>query len=346
MTKKTKEVKTNDKVEPKKVGLMTVLGWVFGIMFILGGIGNLMLSTMTGLFFILAGITILPLTNNLLQKHMNITLGRGLRIFIAFIFIILAVVVTGNEVNTNNNLDTSNVKSSTDYTSQNSNIENEVNSDNIKTTEVETPSTIKTSNEKIYSINENINVDYLTYKVLKVEEFAKMGNSMFEKETNGKLIKVYLEILNNAKETKQIFTPRFKIEDNQGRKYDRLSDDMMYIADHIEFGIQLQPGLATEGAIVFEMPTNSEDLHLLVNGDWTSISEVKVKLDKINNIGVDTTLQDEQDEMMDEIYEQAEEDMEELMNKCNAPFKCSSSCGEYMDIGQKDCSSGQVCCME
>jgi len=38
--------------------------------------------------------------------------------------------------------------------------------------------------------------------------------------------------------------------------------------------------------------------------------------------------------------------MEDIMNQCDAPFSCSSSCSEYMDMGQKDCPSGQVCCME
>ena len=46
-------------------------------------------------------------------------------------------------------------------------------------------------------------------------------------------------------------------------------------------------------------------------------------------------MNDEQDEMM-----------RELMNQCSSPFKCSSSCPDMMDVGQKDCPSGQVCCME
>ncbi|MBU1644451.1 MAG: DUF4352 domain-containing protein [Nanoarchaeota archaeon] len=199
---------------------------------------------------------------------------------------------------------------------------------------------------KLYSMNEEIEVDYLTYEITKAETFIEMGTSMFNKETSGKFIKVYLDITNNAKETKQIFTPRFKIEDNQDRKYDRLSDDMMYIADYLEFGKQLQPGLTTSGAIVFELPKDSLDLNLIISGDWLSVKEVKIKLSSIKNIGKDTTQQDEQDEMWDEAMEESEQQMEELMNKCNSPFKCSSSCPEYMDVGQKDCSSGQLCCMQ
>jgi hypothetical protein len=193
----------------------------------------------------------------------------------------------------------------------------------------------KKSENAVYGINENIKVDYLTYKITKAETFVEMGTSMFNKETSGKFIKVYLEIMNNAKETKDIFSPRFMIKDNQDREYDRLSDDMMYISDSLEFGKQLQPGLTTSGAIVFELPKDSKDLKLVISGDWLSATEVKVALTEINDIGKDTTQQEETDEMIDD-----------MMSQCNSPFSCSSSCSEYMDMGQKDCPSGQVCCME
>ena len=187
----------------------------------------------------------------------------------------------------------------------------------------------------VYNMNENIEVDYLSYKITKAESFSEMGTSVINKETSGKFVKVYLEIMNNAKETKDIFTPRFKIEDNQGRVYERLSDDMMYISDYLEFGAQLQPGLVTSGAIVFELPKDSENLELIISGDWLSGSEVRVDLNSVKSIGKDTTQQEEVDDMI-----------EDVMSQCSAPFECSSTCLEYMDVGQKDCPSGQVCCME
>lgn len=199
--------------------------------------------------------------------------------------------------------------------------------------------------ETIYSMNENVKVDYLAYKVTKAETFTEMGTSMFDKETTGKFIKVYLDITNNAKETKVIFTPRFTIMDNQDRKYERLSDDMMYISDYLELGKQLQPGLTASGAIVFEMPKDSEDLKLIIKGDWLSISSVEIALSNIKDIGKDTTQKEKTEEIIDEAMEEAEEMVEELQNKCNTPFKCSSNCATFSDVGQKDCPSGQVCCM-
>jgi hypothetical protein len=164
-------------------------------------------------------------------------------------------------------------------------------------------------------MNQDIDVDYITYKITKAETFTEMGTSMFNKETEGKFVKVYLRLTNNAQETKQIFTPRFKIEDSKGRKYDRVSDDMMYIADYLEFGKQLQPGLGTSGAIVFELPKDSENLKLIISGDWVSASEVKVDLSNIQDIGKDTTQKDEQDEMMDEAMADAQQKMDEMMQQ-------------------------------
>jgi hypothetical protein len=201
--------------------------------------------------------------------------------------------------------------------------------------------------EKVYSIGEDISVDELTYKVTKAESFKEMGTSMFNKKTEGKFVKVYLKITNNAKQTQQMFTPRFKIEDNQGRVYERLSDDMMYIADYLELGKQLQPGLAASGAVVFEMPTDSTNLKLIITGDWLSQDIVKkVVLSAITDIGKDTTQKEKLDKEMAAAQKESEQKVKEMMDKCSEPFKCSSSCPEYRDIGQKDCPSGQLCCME
>lgn len=192
--------------------------------------------------------------------------------------------------------------------------------------------TKKEDSQKVYLLNQEIPVDYLSYRITKAESFTKMGSSIFEKETTGKFIKVYLDITNEDKETKDIFSPRFKIEDSQGRRFDRLSDDMLYISDYIGFGEQLQPGLTVSGAVVFELPKDAKELKLIIAGDWLSETEVIVDLESIKSIGQDTT---QKDALIDEIT-----------NQCNSPFKCSESCPEYLDVGQKDCSSGELCCMD
>jgi hypothetical protein len=155
--------------------------------------------------------------------------------------------------------------------------------------------------DKIYSILEDINVDYLNYKVTKVETFTEMDSYFINKKTEGKFIKVSLEIKNMAKETKQIFTPRFTLIDSQERRFSELAGDSSYIADGLEWIPQLQPGLAISGAIVFEVPKDSENLTLEISGDFMSNTKVQVFLSKIQNIGKDTTLKDEADKKINDL---------------------------------------------
>lgn len=132
--------------------------------------------------------------------------------------------------------------------------------------------------EGVFSMNQSVNADYWIYEVTKAEIFTEMGTSMMDKETEGEFVKVYLKITNNAKETKEIVTPRFRLIDSQLRQFDRLSDDMFDIADYLELDKQLQPSLATSGAIVFEVPKDSRYLKLRIIGDWLSVSEIRVAL--------------------------------------------------------------------
>ncbi|MBI1935702.1 DUF4352 domain-containing protein [Candidatus Woesearchaeota archaeon] len=267
-------------------------------------------------------------------------------ISIISIFLIIGCTERIAEIPTNTEAKTEPAQKTSEINAITGNVGKEVEQKSQKEDEIKTQIPQKQEvKEKIYSMNEDINVDYLTYKVIKAETFTEMGTSFSDKKTNGKFIKVYLDITNTAKETKEIFTPRFKVIDNQERQFDRLSDDIFYIADYLEFGKQLQPSLTVSGAVVFELPKESENLNLIIRGDWVSTKEVKVALSNIKNIGIDTTQKEKVDQVIDEAMEESKAKVKELMNKCNSPFKCSSNCAKYSDVGQKDCPSGQVCCM-
>jgi len=315
--------------EVRKITLGLILGWVLGVMFGMSGLTFIFEGSIkSGTALLLASLILLPPVNKFIKKEFNFELSKGVKIVaVIILFIIYAVSLEDGVFTPKYSAKTAEpVKYSPETTQPKT---------TTPVTQTPEPSAPKVE-DKIYSMNQDIKVDYLTYRVTRAETFIEMGSSMFKKKTNGKFVKVYLEILNNAQETKQIFTPRFTIEDNQGRMYDRLSDDMMYIADYLELGKSLQPGLKTSGAIVFEMPTDSTNLKLIIKGDWLSTSQVKIAISDIHDMIQDTTLEEKQDAMM-----------EEITNKCSSPFKCASidACGEYGDIGRKNCPSGYVCCM-
>lgn len=213
--------------------------------------------------------------------------------------------------------------------------------------ESKTDSKVEESQKQtLYQINDPVVVDYLTYTVTKAERFKEMGTPFMDKKTEGTFIKIYIKIVNNAKETKNLFSPRFVLIDDKGRNFDRLSDDYFYINDAIEFGKQLQPGLGTSGAIVFEVPEDFNGLTLAITGDWKSTSEARIGITTLYDIGKDLTMQKEQDKIMEQAMAEGQKQMEELMNQCNYPFSCKSYCSEYLNVGQKNCPSGTICCMD
>ncbi len=204
-----------------------------------------------------------------------------------------------------------------------------------------------------YNMNQDISVDYRTYRITKAETFTEMGISPMKKITNEKFIKIYFQITNNANETKQIFSNRLKLIDGQNRKFDSLSDGSGYIANYLEWGMQIQPSLLVAGATVFEIPKDSEDLKLEISGDMFSTSKAIVNLSDIQDIGKDTSLQDMQDKVMDKSRNTLPKGIEgggtvvttnEVeLTTCEEPFKCVSSC-QGANLGQMDCPSGKICC--
>lgn len=156
----------------------------------------------------------------------------------------------------------------------------------------------KMNKEKTYNINQPIQLDELQYKILKAETFTQMGNQLFNKKTTGKFVKIQMQILNTGSETHNLLSPRFKIKDEQNRLFDRFPGDYTYIADPLEFGIQLQPGVLVMGSIVFEVPESVDDLVLVIDGDWLSMSEVEVSLGELKDVGVDDSLERLQEELL------------------------------------------------
>jgi len=181
--------------------------------------------------------------------------------------------------------------------------------------EIKTEEKPEQKTTELSKIGDDIRVDYLTYKVVKVETYTSIGTALLGKETQGLFYKVYLTITNNAKESKNIFTPRFKIIDDEGYSYDSDIEAEIYIDDTIRFGEQLQPRLAISGAKIFEVPKIAKNLKLEISGDWLSTDKVVVELDKIIAKGKETSMQDKIDDQLDEYKEQAQKNTDELMKQ-------------------------------
>ena len=84
---KTEDRKSNKNVGSKKKGFLHYLGWVMGIIFVIGGMTELSKSFVIGLLYILAGLVIIPYINTLLHKKFEINLPVWLRVVLFFVIL-------------------------------------------------------------------------------------------------------------------------------------------------------------------------------------------------------------------------------------------------------------------
>jgi len=87
----------------KKITLSLILSWIFGVLFLLAGLGNItMKNYIAGLLVIFCGIIILPYTNNLIVKKFKIELSKGAKIGIVITLLVIATIITSSEIKTPN----------------------------------------------------------------------------------------------------------------------------------------------------------------------------------------------------------------------------------------------------
>jgi len=74
----------------KELNGLTILGYIFGVLILLAGIGSLIqLKVLTGFFYIIAGGLITPIIFHTLTKKSTLPLSRGARVVVAIVFIAL-----------------------------------------------------------------------------------------------------------------------------------------------------------------------------------------------------------------------------------------------------------------
>lgn len=143
---------------------------------------------------------------------------------------------------------------------------------------------IKPKEIKVAKLFENVVVDDVSYAVEKVRRVSQVGEyigeSLFGVKADGRFYVVFLRIENTAKESKNIYSNRFRIIDDKDRKYDPDTEAEFYYKNSIKFGEQIQPNLPITGVKIFDLPTDATGLKLEITGDWLSISKVLVDIDE------------------------------------------------------------------
>ena len=162
---------------------MKILKWFVGITIILGGIGELFESFLTGLIFIILGLFILPPTYEIFAKKTNLNLSSRAKLFTVIIICIISSFIINNSRKEKDKEVDLITKKASEF----------INNEQIDSAKVY----IKQAKEK-YSIPINKAVDleneltkYKSENFVK-ETLASMSEEDFEELENGNLSKIYL----------------------------------------------------------------------------------------------------------------------------------------------------------
>lgn len=121
-----------------------------------------------------------------------------------------------------------------------------------------TPTATPTPSEPTHQVGETFTVgsgEYqVEYTVENVRTTDRIGGE-FGAEADGEFVVVELSMENTADESFTVSSNRYQLVDGQDRAYDVDSESVFYLDDPVAFE-QLNPGVSTSGAIVFDVPTD------------------------------------------------------------------------------------------
>ena len=229
-----------------RITLWNTVRWIFGCLFIIGGIGALISGGIiaTIMCFLIAGIMIPPVMASI-EKKTDVELSGGMKvILIAILYIILLVsmptISTSPEVN--------NGDSSSQHMDTTSN----------------------------YGFGDEVKVGEMVYVVDSAHTAQYIGTDFMGVQADGIFVVVDLTIKNTGSETKHISSSFMKIVDGEGRIFESDEEAWIYYDDNLVFK-QLQPGLSTRGKVIFDVPKDAT-LYLQVSGSFWGTNNKKIKI--------------------------------------------------------------------
>jgi len=215
----------------KKIGLRTVLGWVIGILFIIGGILFLFTNPIKGLFIIFAGLVVFPPFWVNVKEKWNFELSGALKLILFFILLVISSTFSANK---------------------NSSPEEESTQQSTTQKQIE--------QVKTYQVNEPISSNDMELVITSVEERTVVGGEYFNEHASegGTLIVVQWQYKNTSDKPIGTFSqPSIKLADAKGTEYSKDLGKSSSYTTEIDLDRKilsdLNPGITVKDADVFEV---------------------------------------------------------------------------------------------
>ena len=244
--------------EVRKITLGFILSWILGILFILSGLGLLILGGfLSTLCYFTISFILLPPANKFMKEKMNLELSRGLKIVLVIILMIVAFAVLP-ETSSDLSQELTNTKTTT------------VNRQKITTTTV----------KNYYEFEESFILGNYKYTFNKMYVTNAVGDYFIE-EADGIFIVLDLTIENMGKESKTLWSVPVVIMDEYKNKYEHDSTAEIYAGDMFgkdTFNFeQIQPRLPKTGILIFDVPEDITGYFVVSSDGFLSDENVVVK---------------------------------------------------------------------
>lgn len=253
MSKKKKEV--------KKITAGLIFSWIFGVLFLLSGIGTIATAPISGLIVILCSMMIIPYFSNLMSEKLNLEISGGLKVVLVIIIFIAFGFAASDDTNQQTAIRSDQQFEETPNPSTNE----EVNQDSVS------------SEPEFYYAGDRVEVGNFAYTINSYYTTDRIGQDIagtfMGEKADGVFLVLDVTIENIARESKTLWSSYIKVIDDQERTFEHDSTAEIYLDESFSFE-QIQPGLPKTGKVVFDVP---EDLNGVLGISSDSIWSDEVK---------------------------------------------------------------------
>jgi len=220
-----------------------ILSWVFGAALILNGVAQVTQTIVGGILIALVGVFLLPPARQKISEEYDIQFSR-------WVVVVIALAGFG--------LNMAFLPSSLGDTTTTPDIDQ-------PTSPSETPEDEgSTVQQRTHQVGEAFTVGNIQYEVTGVATRNAVGGQFTQTEADGVFLLVDIEITNEAKESVFISNSHLNLVDSQEREYPVDTDPMIYADNTFSFE-RLDPGVANEGIVIFDVPEDQSGRILRVS---------------------------------------------------------------------------------
>lgn len=237
------------------ITLGKLVAYPIGILLVLSGLFNLLVSVAGGAIILVSGIIALPIVRGKIKAETGVGINRWAASAVVIVFALLGGgIVAGSGLDTGNTgVDDGSTAETGDATQQEQQQEQQEDNE---------PETITHQIGDTFTVGEGD--DAIQYTVKSAETYEAVGGEFTSQEPNGIFLVVETELTNQGSESFSVTSNAYSAVDSEGNSFDADTEAGIYIeqdsrvdGEAISFE-QLNPGLSTDGVLVFDVPEGEE----------------------------------------------------------------------------------------